>query len=157
MIYQNDKRLSERMQKWGCFIRSCLIIAERIAGKELTDIQINLIEAEALKAGYIDDKTYTVKSSAPIIRLAFDYLTGKPAKVIEIATSVNGKVTFYPSVKDQYKRVDAQIRKYKQGGPSKTHFVAQLDGETIDPHDPAIRDLGEIYAICYYIEELKNV
>lgn len=153
MIYQGNIGLSERFRKWGCFIRSCGIIAELEMGKELTVYQLNQLEEHALLKGWVEDETYKVVASAPIIRTAFDLL-GAKRRVTEVATSVGNVITFYPSIKDPFRPTQAHIQKIKQSGPSGTHFrVIKDDGSIVDPHEPIIRSLGELYCIHYRIEE----
>lgn len=140
------------MNKWGCFIRSCLIIAELQTNKELTAEQINELEQKAIDLGYVNDKEYKVENSAKIIQLAFEAL-GIKRRVFEIGTSKNSVDCFYTSVSKENRKIDAKIKKIKQSGPSKYHFIVVKDEEIIDPHYPRINDLGEVYTILYIIKE----
>lgn len=148
MIYQNDSALSERMQKSGCFIRSSFLVAELKTGKVLDAKLINILENLCIERGYVDDAQYSVKVSAPIIQLAFEYL-GEHRKVIEIGTSRDGEDTLYQWARGS--RIDARIQKIRQPGPQKYHFRVMEEGRVYDPHDPQITSLGEEYSILYRI------
>lgn len=147
-IKQNDSRCLEKIQKIGCFVRSCGLVAEYKTGKKLTVEQVNEMWNEGVEEGIINSKDDLVNPAAMITK-ALRKL-GDSGKYVEVGTIRNGVMSLYHWVNvDLYP--DAFIKKISQGGPSKYHFVLSNEvGETVeDPHDPPIYELGVEYIICY--------
>lgn len=153
------------IQQIGCFFRCACNLAEREAkrmGKyvyKLTTDQLNKIWDRAITNGYIGDikrKDGTidrncVKNSAQIATIALQELNCR-GKFREVGTKTTDDFCWYGGAD---KTVTGQILKMKQNGPSKTHYVV-VDPDDIllwDPHEPAIRNQGNIYTILYRYEE----
>ena len=149
-IKQNDSRCIPAMQKIGCFVRSCGLIAELRTGRDLTAEQINALWAWGKEARRIDEND-NVKDSASIATRALRML-GDGGRFVEVGTFKDGVATYYPSVRGTgFARADALIQKIRQGGQSVTHFrVVDARGNLIeDPHEPPIQPRGIFYTILY--------
>lgn len=146
-IKQNSLGLLPDIQRVGCFFRCALRMAEQELGRTLTEFEINLEWIEARNNGYIDDQL-NLKNAAKVATICLRRHGGTGA-FIEIATETDGSVYWYTWVKDR--TVNYRIMKIRQGGPSRTHFVEVDENKnvTFDPHEPAIRSLGEIYTVYY--------
>lgn len=149
-IKQNDPDCLPVMQKIGCFVRSCGLVAEYHTGKSLSAGQINELWETAKRKGFVNGSDDVV-ASAPIINLALRML-GDKGRFIEVGIFAEGKTSYYPSVQEKYRSIDALIQKIKQSGPSGTHFrLVDKAGYLIeDPHDPEIKVKGICYSILYH-------
>lgn len=144
------------IQKIGCFFISACNIAQLEAKKrgfkktELTIAELNKIWDQARAFKYLDEEN-NMKNSAGVANLAAGAL-GLPVRIHEVATDT-GRVPFwYAGIGE--KRADYRIQKFKQNGPSKTHFViVDRDGKLVeDPHEPPINNQGVIYTIYYRVD-----
>lgn len=154
-IKQNASGLYIDIQKIGCFFRSALHMAEMEAHKALTESEINKLWDFAKRCKYINAENNVI-TSAPIANLAAEKL-GLKGRFIEVAVFKDGQMNWYSSIPNSQRRVDYWIKKIKQNGPSKTHFlnVNKYGQEEWDPHEPAINEIGVYYTICYIYEERK--
>lgn len=154
IVKQNDKDCLPIVQRIGCFVRSCGAMAEMKTEKELTAKQINELWNWGKKSGHInlDD---IVKHSAPIATQALKMLGGS-GRFIEIATFKDGKMNYYGSVTEEFKRLPKfYIQKIKTNGHEGTHFRnVDFNGNLIfDPHYPDIKPEGIFYSIVYVYKE----
>lgn len=172
-IKQNTPGLNGQIQAVGCFFRAAARMAEyaaEVAGKRkihLTIDELNSLWDQAKTAGHINEND-EVQNSAAIANAALKILKVN-GRFVEVATFANGKMSWYGSIPQNERRADYHIQKFNQNGPNKTHFInVNKYGELRwDPHEPAIKNRGTIYTICYrydgeteedqiYLERMKT-
>ncbi len=148
-IKQNDPRLNEKIQKIGCFFISCANVAQMKAQKKLSPEQIEEVWKWSKEEKLIDSQD-NITDSASIINRFLRVLDFQ-GHFAEVGIFKDGKTSFYPSVQNKHRHIDALIQKIKQGGKSKTHFrVVNNAGELLeDPHEPPIKALDIYYSILY--------
>ena len=156
-IKQNDIRCRKEIREYGCFYRSCGLVAEYHTGKCLNARQLNEGWDECKKNNWIDADDDIVNSAA-IINYFLNEL-GDSGKYIEVGTFTNGVKTFYDGVNPKYRKIDALIQKVKTNGKYGTHFrpVDKKGALVEDPHEPVIEFESVMYSILYcYIGVKKN-
>lgn len=150
-IKQNDLKCYPQIRDYGCFFRSCGLVAEYKALQHLTAEQINNGWDFAKKNDWINEED-NVKDSASIINY-FLHLLGKGGKFVEVGTFKDGVTTYYPWTDKQpeYKKIDALIQKVGTNGYYGTHFrLVDKRGALIeDPHEPPIKAQKYYYSILY--------
>ena len=155
LIFQNDGRLSEVIQKVGCFIRSCGACAELHEDKELTAEQINSLLHYGRAKKIIDNKNNLLES-APLMTKALRLLGNQKGYFAEVGIKRGGKISLYPWAEKRGISPDTFIQKIRQNGPNKYHFrvVNRKEELVFDPHNPEIKCQGVEYTICYkYMEK----
>lgn len=149
MIKQNDEKCLPAIQKIGCFFRSSLLAVEYSTGKKFTPDDLNSLWNSAKFKGIIsiDDD---LMDSAKLMNLGLDRLC-EPGYFAEIGLKVAGHIELYRWAENAGLVPDTFIRKMRQGGPNKYHYVLVDEKDKLieDPHDPVIKDLGEVFTICY--------
>jgi len=152
-IKQNDPGCIEKVQKIGCFVRTCGLAAEYFTGKSLTTEQIN----ELWKWGKASEKINgndCVVNSAAIMTRALRMLGDDDHYYAEIGTKQAGEPPVYYAWADaKGLRPDTFIQKILQNGPEGTHFrlVNERDELIEDPHDPVINVKAPVYTILYKV------
>lgn len=146
---QNDKRLSAKINRLGCFFIACSLCAERALHVTYDADTINKTWDEAVKRGLID-KNDNVMNSAGIMNL-FVEKANRNGRFYEVGLIKGGRPEFYPSVSGKFRAGDFFIQKIVQGGASVTHFrVVDKDERLVeDPHDPPIKPIKVLYTIVY--------
>ncbi len=88
MILQTDSRLSDSINKYGCYFMSILFLANKHAGFELDSQSINALQGALKSNGHMGDNCY-IKDPTAIFRYvgmkaeytgvheSFDYVCGK--------------------------------------------------------------------------------
>lgn len=152
-IKQNNIGCRAEVSEYGCFYRSCGLIAEIKSGKNLKLYQINDGWTICKDKGFIDEKD-NVKDSAGIINYFWNEVFEMPGKFIEIGTFKNGTVNYYGWVAKNRdcQSIDALIQKIRCNGYYGTHFrVVNKRGELLeDPHEPEINVQEVCYSILYH-------
>lgn len=153
-IKQNDKRLNKHMQQTGCFVRSCMHIAEIETGRVLTAEQIERIHSEAVRRNFVKDFT-TVQDPAGIINITFKELGYKKLSSRQIGIFQNGKTDYWVNTEDQ--RNDYFIQKIRTNSSYGTHFrVVDFKGDVIfDPWNGGLKEKSIEYSTIYIIDEEK--
>lgn len=148
-VKQNDGRCMIQIRDIGCFFRSALNIVERKFNVAFEPRDLNILWHSAKVKKIIDDDDCLL-DSAKLMNLAISmYLPERSGAFAEIGLKRFGSFTPYKWA-ERYSP-EFFIRKIKQGGPSGVHFVVvdNNDKRIWEPHDPEIKDLGEVYTICY--------
>lgn len=149
-IKQNNIGCRKEIREYGCFFRSCGLIAEYKTLKSLTVTQLNEGWDYCKKEGFIDDKD-NVKLSDAIINY-FLHVLGGSGKFVEIGTFENGVKNLYSWSKKCNLSTDALIQKIGCNGYYGTHFrpVNNKGALIEDPHEPEINVHKIYYSILYH-------
>lgn len=141
---QNDPCCLPDVQRVGCFFRSALNIVERNENVAFTPQQINIFWHEAHRRKIVDDNN-NLQDSAALMDMVGD------RHYVEVGLMKDNVFEPYGWFKKTGLEPQFFIRKHLQGGPSVYHYrvVDRNGNEIFEPHEPAIRDLGEVYTICY--------
>lgn len=153
-IKQNNIGCRKEVSEYGCFYRSCGLIAEFKSGKNLKLSQINDGWTICKDKGFIDSND-NVKDSAGIINYFWNDVFEMPGKFIEIGTFKNGVTSYYgwlSTADKEYRKIDALIQKIKCNGTYGTHFrpVNKKGLLLEDPHEPEINVQEVCYSILYH-------
>lgn len=153
-IKQDDPRLNKEMQESGCFVRSCMHIAEIEAGKVLTAAQIESIHKKIIEKKHVATDKTTVLEPAQIINETFKCLNVKK-RARQIGIFKNGRLEYWVPEEMQInhhfiQKINTYNEKYK------THFwnVDYKGHVTFNPHSSDIRVKSVEYSTIYYIDEV---
>lgn len=153
-IKQNNIGCRKELAEYGCFYRSCGLIAEFKSGKNLTVNQLNVGWDICKEKGFINAADDVV-DSAGIINYFWNDVFGFPGKFVEIGIFKNGIKDFYGWVKNgdkSYREIDALIQKIGCNGQYGIHFrpVNKKGVLLEDPHEPEITPQNVYYSILYH-------
>lgn len=155
-IKQNNIGCRKEIQVYGCFFRSCGLIAEIKAGRYLSVKDLNDGWDYCKAMGWIDEND-DIKKSDSIINYFYNKVFGLKGKFVEVGLFKNGFTEFYSWTKadSSLQKIDALIQKISCNGEYGTHFrVVSLRGQLIeDPHEPEINVRGIHYSILYHFEK----
>ena len=155
ILKQNSEGLNADIRATGCFFVSCLAIAQRKSGKELSKAQYNALYKKAHSFGFM--KNGYMITSDKVINLAFAEL-GVHKKAFEVGTNSDG---FYDWVQKNknYQKVDACIQKIKQPAGSTYPFHFRVTDKTggllFDPYSPEVKSAGSVHIIWYCIKDFS--
>ena len=152
-IKQNDPGCLEKVQKIGCFVRTCGLAAEYFTGKCLTVEQVNELWLWAKDSGKVDGNDCVINSAA-IMTHALKMLGDDEHYFAEIGTKQAGEPpVFYAWAANKGLKPDTFIQKILQNGPEGTHYrlVNERDELIEDPHEPVINVKGVVYTILYKV------
>lgn len=150
-IKQDDDRCLAPIREVGCFFRSSLHCVELAKGRIFTPNQINELW-ELAKEKHILDDYNNLRDSAQLMNLALDYLDeNNQSRFAEIGIKRGNNIELYAWARKHNIVPNYYIRKIKQGGKSKYHFIVVDKDKNLvfDPYSTGIRELGEVYTICY--------
>ena len=137
MIYQNDPRLYEVIQKVGCFFMCCIMIAKLGSKHEYTTDEINKLWDLAKARGYINTKDEMINSVG----------------VINLASDIKFKQVCHSYNKTLHPNADYYIQKAYILNPHKEPYHFRLmnrDGAIIyDPYNPSVEMGAEVYRRGY--------
>lgn len=152
-IKQNNIGCRKEIQEYGCFYRSCGLIAEIKSGRNLTVSHLNEGWDYCKSKGYISPSDNVVDSAA-IINYFWNDVFNLPGKFVEIGTFKNGYTNYYGWVQKnkEYQRIDALIQKIGCNGYYGIHFrpVSKKGVLLEDPHEPEINVQQVFYSILYH-------